>query len=185
MAEMLRSKGATVIDADAIAREVVLPGRYALRRIHERFGNRVINSDGTLNRQALAQVVFSSPKDLADLNSIIHPEILGEIARRVSEAPRSAVVVIDAALLVEVAAEVDRAVRMDALMVVASRPEDQLERMQKQRGMTKSDAEARIWSQASLEEKLGAADYVIRNYGSLDDLRREVEVVWAKIRART
>lgn len=182
---ILASKGATVIDADAIAREVVSPGRPALDQIRARFGDDVIGPDGTLDRLALAGMVFSDPAALGDLNAIIHPEILEEIARRIDESDPSDVVVLDAALLVEAAAEVARAVRMDALIVVASTPEDQIKRMQAARGMDREEAQARIAAQASLEEKLGAADYVIDNRGTLEELPARVEAVWKQITDRS
>jgi dephospho-CoA kinase len=184
VAAILASKGATVIDADAIAREVVAPGRPVLDKIRQRFGDDVIGPDGTLDRLALAGLVFSDARALGDLNAIIHPEILEEIARRIAESDPSEMVVLDAALLVEAAAEVERAVRMDALIVVASTPEAQIARMESARGMDRHEAQARIAAQASLEDKLGAADYVIDNRGSLAELPAKVEAVWNQITRR-
>lgn len=177
VASRLRELGAELIDADEIAREVVEPGTPTLRRLVERFGNDILDRDGKLDRQALARKVFGNPEALNDLNSITHPAIGAEIARRIQQHAKSdAVVVVDAALLVESGRG-----GFDKLVVVACRPEIQLDRLIRLRGMSREEAEKRISSQAPLGDKLAKADVVIWNEGSMEELYRTIDSVWAEL----
>ena len=184
IARILESKGAVVVDADAIGREVLQPGRKAFQQVRSRFGDEVTSSDGSLNRAALARIVFSDPVARSELEAITHPEILAEIARRIAEIDASNIVILEAPLLYEAREQVEKALRLDALIVVASRSEDQIERLVRARGMSPEDVQARISAQAPLEEKLGVADYVIENYGTLEELETEVNILWDQMRAR-
>jgi dephospho-CoA kinase len=184
IARILESKGAVVVDADAIGRQMLQPGRKALQEVRSRFGDQVIAADGSLNRAALAQIVFSDPVARSELEAITHPEILAEIARRIDEIDPSKIVIIEAPLLYEARERVEKALRLDGLIVVASRPEDQIDRLVRGRGMSPEDVQARISAQAPLEEKVGVADYVIDNYGTLEDLEAEVDILWNQMRAR-
>jgi dephospho-CoA kinase len=177
VAALLSGHGAVVIDYDQLSREIVELGTPALAAIAERFGDEVIAPDGTLDRPALAAVVFADDSARADLEAITHPAIFGLAMTRESEAPDDAVVVHGHPLLVETGI----AERCD-LVVVVDAPEDiQLERAVKLRGMTEADARARIAAQASREERRAAADVVIDNSGPIEDLEVAVDALWDRI----
>lgn len=177
---MLAAHGAVVIDADAITRELQQPGTSVLAAMVDRFGAEILRLDGSLDRQAVADLVFSDPAALADLNAIVHPAVGAEIARRLqaeaaTEDP-GRVVVLDVPLLVE-SGRAD----MAATIVVDVDPEVAVHRLVDQRGMTEADARVRMARQASREDRLARADVVVDNSGDLDALRRRVEEVWAWI----
>jgi dephospho-CoA kinase len=173
---LLASHGAVVIDYDELARAVVEVGSPALAAIGRRFDG-VIAADGSLDRPALGAVVFSDPVARADLEAITHPAI-GELAvSREAAAGPDAIVVHDNPLLVEMGA----AANCDVVIVVDVPPEVQLERLTRDRGMTASDAQARIASQASREVRTGAADLLIDNTGPLDELATIVGGVWNEL----
>lgn len=174
---LLAARGARVIDADAIVREVQAPGTPVLAAIVERFGPSVLAADGALDRQALADVVFTDDTALADLNAIVHPAVGAEIARRLEEAAGTDdVVILDVPLLVESGRD-----DMGALLVVDVDPEVAVRRVVEQRGMREDDVRARIARQASREERLARATHVIDNSGSREDLERQVDAVWDQI----
>lgn len=174
---LLADHGAVVVDADLIAREVVEPGTPALAAIRERFGSGVIRADGSLNREALAEVVFSDSAANADLRAITYPEIARVIGERVgAQAETDNIVVIDAALLVESGWQ-----GLEKLIVVAADPAVQVERMVVDRAMTRDEAAARIAAQAPLAEKLDKADIVVWNNGTRDDLSTRVDEVWDEL----
>ena len=172
--------GAVLIDADEMAREVVEPGRRAYAKVVERFGEGVVAADGRLDREAIASIVFNDPASLADLNAIVHPEVGTEIASRLAaESDSDHVVVLDIPLLVEGG-------RSDSYgfagVLVVDAPVDlALERLVIGRGMDRPDAEARIANQASRDERIRQADFVIMNMGTLDELDEMVERAWAWI----
>ena len=173
----LATHGAIVIDYDLLAREAVEPGTPALAAIAERFGADVIAADGTLDRTALAAVVFGDDAARHDLEAITHPAIFDLAIAREATAADDAVVVHDHPLLVEVG--------MDAfcdLVVVVDAPEDvQLERLVTLRGMTESDARARLAAQTTREDRVAAADIVLDNTGSIEDLEARVDEIWTRI----
>ena len=170
--------GAVVIDADRIAREIVEPGEPALTAIHQRFGDAVISVDGTLKRQDLAEIVFNDPKALADLNAIMLPRIAARTHAEQEAAPEDAVVVHDSPLLVEQG--LDDA--YDVILVVDCPDDVRIDRLVSQRGMTEIDARARMAAQASRDDRLAVADFVIENDGSPDELRHRVDEVWQLLR---
>lgn len=173
----LAAHGAVVIDADAITRELQQPGQPVLAAMVERFGPGILRADGTLDRAAVAELVFPDPEALADLNAIVHPAVGAEIARRLeAQAGTDNVVVLDVPLLVE-SGRSDLA----GLIVVDLDPDLAVERLVAQRGFTPEDARARISRQASREERLARADFVIDNGGSREDLAAQVERCWAWI----
>jgi dephospho-CoA kinase len=179
VSRLLRTYGAVVVDADAIAREVVDVGTPGLAAIVEDFGVEVLQPDGTLDRAALGRRVFSDPEALARLNAITHPliaERTTELFRRAVEAGAE-VLVHDVALLVENGLTRD----YDAIVVVAATPATQLDRLVRQRGMSQDEARARIAAQASLEDKLAVATHVIRNDGPIEELAPQVERVWSAL----
>ena len=180
VSELLAAHGAVVIDYDVLAREAVEPGSPGLEAIAERFGPGVIARDGTLDRPALAAIVFADPGALADLNAITHPAIWRLAAAREAEAGADAIVVHDNPLLVEMGA----AERCDVVIVVDVPEEVQVARVVSSRGMSETEAKARIAAQASREQRTGAADLVIDNTGPLDELALIVGGTWDELVSR-
>lgn len=174
VAERMVEHGAELIDADEIAREVVLPGTPAHRKIIDHFGREVLDDEGFIDRPALGRVVFGDPDKRALLNELTHPPVVHAIAEQLEILQAfDGIVVLDVPLLVE--AGVDRG--YDAILVVAAHPETQLRRLVEQRGMPESDARGRIESQAPLEDKLAIATHVIWNEGSMEELLAETDRV--------
>ena len=176
---LLAAHGAVVIDYDVLARQAVEPGSLGLEEIAERFGPGVIAPDGALDRPALAAIVFADPAALADLNAITHPAIWRLAAAREAEAGPDAIVVHDNPLLVEMGA----AKHCDVVIVVDMPEELQVARLG-MRGMPESEARARIATQASREQRTGAADLVIDNTGPLDELALIVGGTWDELVSR-
>jgi dephospho-CoA kinase len=173
----LAELGAVVIDADAITKELQQPGTEVFGAMVDRFGTGIVAADGTLDRQAVADIVFADADALADLNAIVHPAVGLEIARRMeAEAGTEHVVVLDVPLLVE-SGRSDLA----ALVVVDVDPEVAVRRLVEQRGMREDDARARMARQVSREERLSRADHVLDNSGSIDELRAQVDALWEKL----
>ena len=178
----LAAHGAVVIDADVAAREVVAPGTPGLAQEAAAFGPEVLGPDGALDRERLGAMVFRDPALRAKLNAIVHPlvrEWMTAAERAAAEAAaatgRDLIVVHDVPLL----AESGRADGFDLVIVVDVPPELQVERLVSERGMTPDQARARMAAQAGRDQRLGLADLVIDNSGSLDDLDRRVGEVWA------
>jgi dephospho-CoA kinase len=177
---LLGEHGAVVIDYDLLARESVAPGTPALAAIVERFGKDVLQQDGSLNRPALGEIVFDDDAARRDLEAITHPAI-GELAWAADQAAApDAVVVHDHPLLVESG----MAPLCDVVIVVDVPVDVQIERLMALRGMADAAARARIAAQTSREERRAAADIVIDNSGTLDELRAEVDRVWAELRGQ-
>jgi dephospho-CoA kinase len=177
---LLAERGAEVIDADHIARQVVMPGTHAWYKIRDHFGPGVLFADGTIDRQALADIVFADPAKLTVLNEITHPEIFARIADRLeAHHDKNVVVVLDAALLIEAGL----ADGVDVLVVTHSPREIQLERLAA-KGMGARDAEARIGAQLAPEQRLARADIVIDNTESLEELARRVDELWEELQRR-
>ncbi|MDQ1487662.1 MAG: dephospho-CoA kinase [Actinomycetota bacterium] len=177
MARALASRGAVVIDADAIAREVVEPGRPGLGAVVERFGPGVLDGGGRLDRPVLAALVFEDAAARADLNAIVHPLVAVETARRMAAAPPDAVVVLDVPLLVEAARS-----GYDVVVIVEAPEAVRLERLV-ERGMAPDDARRRMAAQASDAERRKVADVILDNSGSPEDLGRQVDALWAQLSA--
>lgn len=183
VAARLAEHGAVVVDADAIAREVVQPGTPGLARIAEEFGSGVIAADGSLDRPALGAIVFADPAKLAALNGITHPAVLELSQRRFAEAGAAdpdAVVVYDVPLLSEVRGKAE----FDVVVVVSAPEETRIERMVSLRGMSREEAERRIRSQVSDEERRGIADHVIESGGTLEETLRQTDELWAELHQR-
>ncbi|MFJ9925340.1 dephospho-CoA kinase [Streptomyces misionensis] len=174
VSRLLVEHGAVLIDADRIAREVVAPGTPGLRAVVEAFGTDVLAPDGSLDRPRLGSIVFADPDKLAVLNSIVHP-LVGARSRELEEAAApDAVVIHDVPLLTENGL----APLYDLVVVVDARPETQLDRLTRLRGMTEEDARARMAAQATREQRRAIADVVIDNDVPLDALRERVDAVW-------
>jgi dephospho-CoA kinase len=179
--KLLKKKGALVIDADAVAHEIVEPGWPALAEIRQRFGEQVIASDGSLDRAALGRIVFDDPQARHDLNEIMHPRIYEEIQRRIRGQKPNRIMVFEAALLAETYKQALEWLEIDAVVVVDATPELQFQRLLDERGMSQDEAYQRIMSQTSREERNARASYVIRNTGSIADLERQVDRMWAAL----
>jgi dephospho-CoA kinase len=180
IASRLAEHGAVVVDADQIVRDVQRPGSPVLQAIAAEFGNRMVLPDGTLDRAALGGAVFGDADAVKRLNAIVHPAVRAESARRFAEtfaADRDAVVVYDVPLLVEA-----RADDPWELIVVAHAPADvRRRRLVELRGMSESDASARLASQVSDDARLAVADVVIDTAGSLEDTQRQVDDLWNRL----
>ncbi|MEU9448373.1 dephospho-CoA kinase [Streptomyces sp. NPDC048277] len=183
VSRQLVGRGAVLIDADRIAREVVAPGTPGLAAVVEAFGPDVLTADGSLDRPKLGSIVFADPEKLAVLNSIVHPLVGARSRALESAAAPDAVVVHDVPLL----AENGLAPLYDVVVVVDTAPETQLDRLTRLRGMTEEDARARMAAQATREKRLEIADIVIDNDVPLAALEQRVEEVWGDLvrRART
>jgi dephospho-CoA kinase len=182
VADLLVARGAVLVDADAVAREVVAPGGPAYRPLVDRFGPGILAADGTVDRPALAAVAFGDPQALADLNAITHPAIgLAMIERRNALASTDEIVVLAIPLLTAAHRET---VGLDVVAVVDCPTAVALERLVGLRGMAPADAEARIAAQVSREERLRDADVVVDNSSSLDHLVGEVDRLWQWLLAR-
>jgi dephospho-CoA kinase len=174
----LAAQGAVVIDADAIAREVVAPGTAGLAEVVAAFGTGVLRPDGSLDRPRLGEIVFADAGLRAKLNAIIHP-LVGTRMRELEEAAgQGAIVVHDVPLI----AENNLVSTYDLIVVVDVPPRIQLDRLVRHRGMTREQAKARIAAQASREQRLAIAGIVIDNSGSLAELDRQVGELWAELR---
>lgn len=171
---MLAERGAIVIDADVIAREVVEPGQPAYAAVVERFGRGVVAPDGTLDRAAIASIVFNDRDALKDLEAITHPAVGARMVELMQEqADTDHIVILDVPLLVE-----KGTYETAGTIVVDVDPEIAVRRLVEQRGMPEDDARRRMAAQVSREERLARADFVIANGGSLADLRAEVDRCW-------
>ncbi|WP_110238631.1 dephospho-CoA kinase [Nocardioides gilvus] len=176
----LAELGAVVVDADLLARAVVGPGTPGLAAVVEEFGEGVLTPEGLLDRPALGSLVFADESRRKALEAILHPLIRAAGAELEAAAPEGAVVVHDIPLL----AETGQAGAFDAVVVVDVPVEVQIQRMVEQRGMSLADARARVAAQASREERLAIADFVIDNTGDLGALEARVDEIHEALRAR-
>jgi len=180
VADLLRERGAVVLDADDFARAAVVAGSEGLRKVIERFGPEVLGPDGELDRRKLASIVFADPAALSDLEAIVHPEVRRMFADGIQENLDShGIVVLVNPLLIEMGTHRD----CDIVVVVSTSIETQIARSVA-RGMDESDVRARIAAQLPLAERAQAADVLIDNEGTLDELQHEVDVLWHELQAR-
>ena len=174
VSSMLATRGAEIIDADAITREVQQPRSPVVEAIAGRFGEEVLDKDRGLRRAELAEIVFNDPDALRDLNAIVHPAVGEGINRRVeSLASTDRIVVLDIPLLTE-----NPRSGMQGKIVVDVPPEVQVERLVCYRGFNEDEARARIARQASREDRLRGADFVIDNSGNVEALAQQVDELW-------
>ena len=176
----LGARGAVVIDSDVLAREVVARGTDGLAEVVAAFGSGVLTAEGDLDRPALGKIVFGDAAARQKLEAIIHPRVRARAAEIEAGAPADAIVVHDIPLLVETG----QGDRFDLVLVVDVPVEVQVERLTTQRGMAADEARQRIASQASREDRLAVADVVVDNSGSLADLDRRLDEVWATFEQR-
>jgi len=177
---MFHDLGAIVVSADELAREAVAPGSPALRELVARFGEAILLPDGTLDRKALANIIFSDPQARSDLNKIMHPAIASLSESRLRELSRSRhLIVYESPLLYEAGAEK----RVDLVLVVTADEASQLQRLMKRDEIAEDDARNRITAQMPLAEKVRRADFVIDNSGSLAVTESQVKTVFRRLQA--
>ncbi|MCS6962513.1 MAG: dephospho-CoA kinase [Thermoflexus sp.] len=174
VARMLAEKGAYIIDADAIAHEVIRKGTPAYEAILRRFGEGILGPDGEIDRRRLGAIVFRDLNALRDLEAIVHPAVLVEIQRRIQACPEAPAIVIEAIKLIE--SGFARA--CDTLWVVTCSESEQVRRLMIERGLAEEEARVRIRAQPPQEEKIRHAHVIIDNSGDLEATRRQVEQAW-------
>ncbi len=180
VASFFEELGAYVIDWDELAREAVRPHSKAWKEISEYFGKRVLDADLTINRQKLADIVFSNKRELTKLNRIVHPPVFQMDERATNEIKNrdpDALIIKEIPLLFEVT----RPIFVDKVIVVSANKATQLRRL-KEKGTNRRDAQKRIESQLPLEEKIKSADFVINNDGPLEETKRQVEDIYSLLR---
>ena len=173
--------GAHLIDADVLAREAVAPGKPALRKIAENFGCEMLRPDGTLDRDRLGKVVFGDPKQLEQLNALVHPYVAvaqEQRSREITEKDPHAVIIYDAALLIEAGAHT----RMDKIIVVTADAQSQIARLMARNHLSADEGKWRIEAQMPLAEKIKVADYVIDGTLPLTRLRKEVQRIYDELK---
>ena len=174
VSSLLAKHGAVIIDADAITRELQVPGAPLLTVLADRFGQHIIGSDGALVREELAKIAFGDPEALKDLNKIVHPAVAKEMDRRMSEVRNTdKVVILDIPLLAE-----NPRKGLCGVIVVDVPVEIAVSRLVEFRNMKEDDAKARIAKQASRDDRLKIADQVIDNSGDMEMLSKQVDAVW-------
>jgi dephospho-CoA kinase len=178
-AELAR-RGAIVIDADLVVRELQSPGGAVLAAMVELFGDGILAEDGTLNRQAVADIVFNDAEQLKALNAIVHPKVGEEIDGRI-EAQRASdnVVVLDVPLLVE-----SKAYKTEGIIVVDTDPELAVQRLVEFRGFNADDARARMKLQATREERRAVAAFIVPNDGTQEELMTKIDECWTWIQSK-
>jgi dephospho-CoA kinase len=180
VAALLAAHGAVILDADAFARDAVRAGTGALAAVVQRFGEDVLGPDGELDRARLASIVFADREALADLEAIIHPEVRRMIADGIqSHLDTDDVVVLVNPLLIEMGTHRD----CDVVVVVSASPETQVARSVA-RGMDEADVRARLVAQLPLDDRARAADVLLDNEGTLEELETEVDVLWRDLASR-
>ncbi len=180
VAALLAAHGAVILDADAFARDAVRAGTDALAAVVQRFGDDVVGPDGELDRARLASIVFADREALADLEAIIHPEVRRMIADGIqSHLDTDDVIVLVNPLLIEMGTHRD----CDVVVVVSASPETQVARSVA-RGMDEADVRARLVAQLPLDDRARAADVLLDNEGTLEELETEVDVLWRDLASR-
>lgn len=180
--DLLAARGAAVVDADEVAREIVAPGSPQLADLVVAFGAAILAPDGTLDRPALAAVAFATPAATATLNAITHPAIGAAIAAAVDDARGRADVVVVAIPLFR--AELRDALCIDEVVCVDCAHDVALRRLVTSRGFDRADAERRMRAQATRADRIALADTVLTNDGSLEALTAQVDALWIRLAAR-
>lgn len=179
VARMLAERGATLIDADVLAREAVRPETQALKDIVKRWGKDILNDDGSLDRKALRQIVFADQDELDALNRIVHPGVTRLRDREIANArDRGDQIVV---CVIPLLFERNLVEEFDAIVLVDAPRPLRLERLVTTRGLEETEAMNMIASQMPAELKRARADYCIDNNGSIDDLERDVDALWSSL----
>lgn len=175
VSEMLADRGAIIIDADAIVRELQEPGSPIVQKLADEFGSSILDENGALDRRVVAEIVFKDPEALGKLNAIVHPAVGEEMNRRVrAQRTTKNIVVLDIPLLTENPRE-----GLQGRIVVDVPEEVQVRRLVEYRGFTEDDARSRMSRQASREDRLARADFIVDNSGSRSDLDGQIDRLWA------
>jgi dephospho-CoA kinase len=183
VAKMFKEKGAYLIDLDVMVRSVEEPGAPAWKRIVEGFGSKILNEDGTINREKLGAIVFRDKKKLEKLNEIVHPVVFGEWKQQIADIEKNdpdAIVVSDIPLLIEVG-KVDE---VDLVVLVYISQEEQIRRLIERDRCSRSEALVRIDSQMPIDKKLMYSDFVVDNGGSLEETAEQVSDIWGRFLER-
>jgi dephospho-CoA kinase len=181
VAALLAERGAVVLDADQVARDVVEPDQPAFAALVEEFGPEIVGADGRLDRTALAAKAFATPEGKQALDAITHPAIHAEFGERMLEAPTDAIVVMDVPLLVESKTAAERGYEV---VIVVEAPQDvRLDRLEG-RGLDRADAAARMQAQATDEERRAVATHLLDNGGDHDALVAQVDALWSDLQSR-
>jgi dephospho-CoA kinase len=184
-ASMLKKMGAFIIDADAICRDLVLPGRPAWKEITQSFGKEILQVDEqTLDRGKLAQIIFSDKEKKKQLETILHPKVIAEemkMAEKIFKDRPEAIVVVEAALLIESGNDQ----KMDKVIVVACDEEQSIQRAMKRSSLSLEEAISRIRNQMPQTEKIKHADYILRNNGNPDELKQKVQALYSEFKTLT
>lgn len=180
VSDLLGEWGAVIVDADVIARDVVAPGSPGLAALAEAFGPEIVGAAGGLDRERMAAIAFADPEARTRLNAIVHPLVRARSVELTAAAPPGSVVVQAIPLL----AETGQRGSFDVVVVVDVDPEVAVERLVSRRGMTESDARARVAAQASREQRLAIADVVLDNSGDRDQLEAQVAELWRELQER-
>ena len=181
VANRLREAGVPIVDADALAREVVAPGSPALTAIRKRFGPDAVRRDGTMDRVRVGQIVFKDKRARLDLEAIIHPAVIKAISDFFNGLPkRTPFAVADIPLVFETGRDKE----FDAIIVVASPRDTQLQRLMERNKLSKEDAERRLAAQLPIDQKVKKATYVINNVGTFDELNAQVDDLIKKLGAK-
>ena len=178
VSKILSDLGAVVIDADVIAKEVLLPGTTGHKSAVKEFGSIILDNEGSIDRKSLAKLVFENPRELAKLEAIVHPGVIARVTEIRESLPESVVVVYDTPLMFEKQLQG----QFDKVLMVVSDKELRKTRFV-ERGLELVDIDARMANQATDEQRVTIADYVIENNGSLEQLREQVAKVWQEISA--
>jgi dephospho-CoA kinase len=180
VSRIFASFGAKVLDADEVAREVLLPGQPAWTKLRRAFGQEFFHSDGTVKRKQMRKLVFADPEKRSQLNAIVHPEVMKEINRRseiLSSSVQTGVLLVDVPLLLEVGV----ANRFDKVVVVYVSKSVQVNRLQQRDGISEEEAKQSLKAQMALSKKVEQADYVIDNSGTLEETQAQVQRVWQEL----
>ena len=180
VSKIFASFGAKVLDADEVAREVLLPGQPAWTRLRQAFGQEFFHADGKVKRKQLRKRVFADPEKRSQLNAIVHPEVMKEINRRAEiffSSVQTEVLLVDVPLLLEAGL----ANRFDKIVVVYVAESIQMTRLLQRDGISEEEAKQALEVQMALSKKVEQADYVIDNSGTLEETRGQVEKVWKEL----
>ena len=178
VASLFKKLGAKVIDADKLGHKVLSKGSSGYRRVVAAFGKKILSPDLSINRKALAGIVFADRKDLTRLNRIVHPGIIKEIVKRIRGAAKSEVLIVDAPLI----CEANISGLMNVLIVVKASRKNQVKRCCKKFGMEERDVCKRIAMQMPLNKKIRMADYTVDNNGTKKKTKKQVREIWQELK---
>lgn len=178
VASIFKALGASVVDADKLGHKALRKGSAAYKKVVKAFGRKILLPDLSIDRKALAGIVFTDRKSLARLNRIVHPEIIRNIVKRIRSAAKSEILIVDAPLI----CETNITGLMNVLIVVKASKNNQMERGSKKFGMSRNDAYRRMAYQMPLKSKIRLADYVVDNNGTKEDTKEQVKKIWKMIK---